>query len=120
MSLKFIVNLLLTSAIIATIYISDVGPGLSFTHIYIVAPLLLSVSLLAIKANPSRLALIVSTAGLLSGIVALFAYYSASTYSGTDGQAALIYAVMPVYQFAFMLVVYSLTLLISKLKASFY
>ena len=81
------------------------GFGLSFFQIYIASPLLLSILLVLIKTKNSKLNLIVAWAGLFSGILALAPYYSSYTYTGNDGQAGLIYAVMPFYQLAFMLIV---------------
>ena len=96
--------------ILATVNLS--GFVFSFLQVYIVAPLLLSIFMALIKTKKPTLNFIVSWAGVLSGLLALVLYYSVNTYTGTDGQAGLIYAVMPFYQLAFMLLVAAITLLI--------
>lgn len=101
--MKKIIIILSVALILATTGTS--GFGLSFFQIYIAAPLLLSILLLLIKTKNSKLNLIVSCAGLFSAILALQPYYSAYTYTGSDGQVALIYVAMPFYQLAFMAVV---------------
>lgn len=101
--MKKLIIILSLALILATIGMS--GFGLNFLQIYIAAPLLLSILLVLVKTKNPKFNLIVSCAGLLSGILALIPYYSAYTYTGGDGQIALIYAVMPFYQLVFMLVV---------------
>lgn len=101
--------IILFSLAIMLATIGTSGFGLNWFQIYIAAPLLLSILLVLVKTKNSKLNLIVSSAGLFSGILALVPYYSSYTYTGSDGQSALIYAVMPFYQLAFMLVVAAIT-----------
>lgn len=101
--------IILFSLAIMLATIGTSGFGLNWFQIYIAAPLLLSILLVLVKTKNSKLNLIVSSAGLFSGILALVPYYSSYTYTGSDGQSSLIYAVMPFYQLAFMLVVAAIT-----------
>ncbi|WP_018982641.1 hypothetical protein [Salinimonas chungwhensis] len=111
--MKKLIMLLSLVLILATIRMS--GAGLSFFQVYIAAPLLLTILLVLVNAKNTKLNMIVSYAGLFSGLLALVPYYSAYTYSGQDGQAGLIYAVMPLYQLAFMLVVAAIAWIIMHL-----
>ena len=47
---------------------------------------------------------VVPIAGVITSLIAVLAYHEAYTYEGTDGQIALIFAVMPIYQYIGLLI----------------
>jgi hypothetical protein len=108
--------IIIVSLILILVTIGMSGLGLSFLQIYTASPLILSILLVLVKTKQPNLNLIMSCAGLFSGILALVPYYSAYTHTGNDGQVALIYAVMPFYQLSFMVVVAAVAWSITRYK----
>jgi len=81
----------------------------------IMPTVLLLLSLLA-KSKECLFSRVIPICGIAMGLIVISLYYSAHTYEGGDGQAALIYAVMPFYQLLVLLGVFGVGLLITRLS----
>lgn len=82
---------------------------------FVLSPMLLAILLDVLYLAGKLKTQVFSIAGAVLSLLAVLAYYDAFTYQGSDGQVALIFAVMPIYQFILMPILAGVFKLSSKL-----
>jgi len=66
--------------------------------LWVITPILFPLFSAILRAIGKSSSSVISISGCITSVVALPPYLSAFNYAGTDGQAGLIFAVMPIYQ----------------------
>lgn len=82
---------------------------------FVLSPMLVAILLDVLYLVGKIKTQVFSIAGAAVSLLAVLAYYDAFTYQGSDGQVALIFAVMPIYQFILMPILAGVFKLSSKL-----
>ena len=91
------------------LWLSDAfGQGFNIFHLWILAPFAISAASLFAKHQGKLVAHVIPLTGVLLGLLTAVVYFEA--------ESALIYAVMPFYQMAALLIVFAVGLLITYLR----
>lgn len=95
--MKYLPLLLISLSTMATI-VMVVGQMDALLMAWVIFPYLFCLAIAADQARKGNKPGIAAGVGALVCLLPVLPYYEAYTYDGTDGQVALVYAVVPAYQ----------------------
>jgi len=97
--MKFLPLLVLSASLLASFIFWGGGTsGLIFFVLWVAAPVIFSIVASILNLKKIYFTRAIPVTGAVVAALALLPYYESYSYDGTDGQAGLIFAVMPVYQ----------------------
>lgn len=103
--MKYVPTFIVLSALLATIYMfPEFITNISWFSFWVYAPFIISLAFSVLFLSGKFKSQIVPISGAILSIFAIWLYIEAYTYEGTSGQVALIFAVMPIYQYIGMLI----------------
>lgn len=103
--MKYIPIVIIFGTLLITAFITfEMTGSFNAFDLWIFAPFIISALLSALYLSGRIKSHIFGISGAIICCLALFPYFSAYSYTGTDGQVGLIFAVIPIYQYIGILV----------------